>query len=76
MTNSPFIPYSGHNKLSALLTGPHFSLLDWVAKALSDLWHLSVPEGYQDETGFHPVPVRSTASRPPVEAPVWLGEYI
>lgn len=45
MTNSPFIPYSGHNKLSALLTGPNFSLVDQAAKLLADLWDFLVTEG-------------------------------
>lgn len=76
MTNSPFIPYSGHNKLSALLAGPNFSLVDNAAKMLARLWDFSVPEGYEDETGFHLTPVPSSTSRPPVEAPVWLGESI
>jgi hypothetical protein len=76
MTTSPTIPYSGHNKLSALLVGPHFSLLDPVARLLTRQWYHWVPEGYEDETGFHLTSERSSASRPPVETPVWLAEYI
>lgn len=76
MTNNPFIPYSGQNKLSALLSGPGFSLADKAADFLAGLFDFTVPEGYEDEAGFHPVPARADASHPPGEAPVWLGEYI
>ncbi len=76
MTNSPFIPYSGHNKLSGLLIGPHFSLVEQAAKVLARLWNYSVTEGHEDEKGFHPVPLQNGTSRPPGEAPVWLGESI
>ena len=75
MTNHSLAPYSGHNKLSSLLSGPHFSLADKAAALLAGLFDFSVSEGYEDDTGFHFVPVR-VDSRPPLDGPVWLGEDI
>jgi hypothetical protein len=76
MTNSSLVPFSGHNKLSALLSGPHFSLADKAAHFLARTFGFTVPEGYQDDTGFHSTMERSRASRPPMDSPVWLGEDI
>ena len=75
MTNPTLVPFSGHNKLSALLSGPHYTLLDKAADLLSGLFDFTVPEGYEDESGFHLTPVRAE-SRVHRDDPVWLGEYI
>ena len=76
MTNPSLVHYSGHNKLSALLAGPDFSLMGKAADFLAGLIELTVPDGYEDEAGFHYLPARSGGSRPPMDGPVWLGEYI
>jgi len=76
MANPSLVHYSGHNKLSALLAGPDFSLMGKAADFLAGLIELTVPEGYEDEAGFHYLPARSGRSRPPMDGPVWLGEYI
>ncbi|HWA27023.1 MAG TPA: hypothetical protein VG734_15305 [Lacunisphaera sp.] len=76
-TNNPFIHCSGHNKLSALLTGPNFSLGSKAAKVLAGLWDFSVAEGFEDETGFHYIPVERKAEiRPASPDAAWQGEYI
>ena len=76
MTNPSVIQYSGHNKLSALLIGPEFSLMGKAADFLAGLLEIKVPEGYEDEAGFHYCAVRSDHSRLSKDGPVWLGEYI
>jgi len=76
MANPSLVHYSGHNKLSALLAGPDFSLMGKAADFLAGLVELTVPDGYEDEAGFHYLPARTGVSRPPKDGPVWLGEYI
>jgi hypothetical protein len=76
MINPSFPPYAGHNKLSALLGASNFTLTGQARELLARLFDFSIPEGYEDETGFHYAPVRANRSRPPMVGPIWLGEDI
>lgn len=59
--------------LNAMLSGPRLSFVDEVTTLAREMWDFSVPEGYEDETGFH---FARTISRPPMEGQNWLGEHI
>lgn len=61
--------------LSALLNSPPLSFMDEVTRLCRELGDFSIPEGYQDESGFHYVSVH-TLSRAPMEEPISLGEHI
>jgi hypothetical protein len=76
MSYASIAPFSTKTKLSAMLNVPNFSLVDRAADLLAGLFNFSVPEAYEDETGFHYVMDRSGLPRPPADGPVWLGEYI
>jgi hypothetical protein len=59
-TNSKPSPFN------ALLSSPRLSFVDELTTLARELCDFSVPEGYEDETGFHFAPVR-TASRLSIE---------
>lgn len=61
--------------VNSLLSGPRLSFVDEVTILAREMWDFSVPEGYEDETGFHFASAR-TISHPPMEGQNWLGEHI
>jgi hypothetical protein len=61
--------------LNALLSGPRRSFVDEVTAMVRELGDFSVPDGYEDETGFHFGPAKH-GSRPPLESQNCLGEHI
>lgn len=67
MPNASQIPFSGHHKLGALLPGSHFSLMDRAAARLAAWFDRTVPDGYEDETGFHLATARVMNRRVPVD---------
>lgn len=67
---------TNHAAFTPLLNLSSFPLVDETFGRLAGLFDFSVPEGYQDETGFHFSPGRSPGSQSsPVEYP-GLGEHI
>lgn len=62
--------------LIALLNGPRFSFMNETISALNGFCDFSVPDGYEDETGFHFGSERSDASCPPMLETTSFGEHI
>jgi hypothetical protein len=69
--------FSPHpNAFDTLLAGPRRSFAAVIGKRLTAWLDTHAPEGYEDETGFHPLPVRSPNSRAPLGDLNCLGEHI
>lgn len=64
------------NALDTLLSGPRRSFAEMVGHRLAAWIDTIAPEGYEDEAGFHPLPVRSSASHAPHRELNCLGEHI
>lgn len=62
--------------LSGLFTGLRTSFLDESVDLLDGMFELSVPDGYEDEAGFHLVTTQTNGNRHAVAEPVCLGENI
>ena len=52
---------SSPSVLNALFSSPHLSFMDEVTRLCRELGDFSIPEGYEDDTGFHYVPVHSVS---------------
>jgi len=66
---------SSPNVFSPVLNRPDFALVEEIVGAFRGLFDFSVPDGYEDETGFH-FAMSHTTSRPPMDSQNWLGEHI
>lgn len=76
MPAAPALLSSRTNALDTLFSKPRRLFSEGVANRL-EVWIDTVaPEGYEDETGFHLLPVRTTGSRAPVGELNYLGEHI
>ena len=76
MPATPAIFSPRPNALDTLFGGPRRSFTVVIGKRLTAWLDTCAPEGYEDETGFHPLPVRSSDSRAPLGELNCLGEHI
>ncbi len=76
MPATPAIFSTRPNALDTLLTSPRCSFFEEVGNRLAAWIDTFAPEGYEDESGFHPLPVRSSESRAPLGELNCLGEHI
>lgn len=64
------------NALDTLFGGPRRSVSKMVGARLVAWIDTVAPEGCEDEAGYHPLPLRSSASRAPLGELNCLGEHI
>jgi hypothetical protein len=64
------------NALDTLLSGTRRSFFEEVGNRLAAWIDTFTPEGYEDESGFHPQSASSSDSRAPLGGLNCLGEHI